>query len=128
MRSYLCGDEFNSVLAEENSASLRSSEVTVSTQPEFYSLPAEKDPVTFVWSSEATNTQPVPLGFIDAIDAENRQNNGDIQDKQNSTSRLFYEEAAAIIQSAFRSFLVNSRTQLELNIPSFTANMISKYQ
>lgn len=77
MRSYLCGDEFNSVLAEGNSASLRSSKVavSVSAQPEFYSLPAGKDPVTSVWSSEAIITRPVPLGLIDAVDAESRQNN-----------------------------------------------------
>ncbi|KAK1389099.1 hypothetical protein POM88_017277 [Heracleum sosnowskyi] len=91
VRSYLCGDEFNSVLTEEDSAS---------------------DPASSVGSSEATIKQPVPLGLIDAVDAESRQTNGGIQGKQNSTSRLHNkDDAATIIQSAIRSFL--ARRQIE---------------
>ena len=84
MRSYLCGDEFNSVIAEEDSASVKSSEATV--------------------------TQPIP----DELAAE-----GDVQSKeaeeqqiQNSASNFFSkEEAAIVIQSAFRAFLVNPHSQ-----------------
>ncbi|KAL8088014.1 hypothetical protein AgCh_037962 [Apium graveolens] len=88
----------------EDSASVGSSKVTVSAQPEFSSV-AEGNPSSSVWSSEATITQPVPLGLIDAVDAESRQTNGDMHEKQNSTSRLINkDDAATIIQLAFRSF------------------------
>lgn len=71
VRSYLCGDEFNSVLAEEDSASIKSSEATV--------------------------TQPV----LEDIPKEDR-----VEEKHNSTSKLFQQEdAAIIIQSAFRKYL-----------------------
>lgn len=86
MRSYLCGEEFNSVIAEEDSASVKSSEATV--------------------------TQPIPP---DELEAE-----GDFQSKeakeqqqiQNSSSNFCSkEEAAIVIQSAFRAFLVNPHSQ-----------------
>ncbi|XP_071723812.1 protein IQ-DOMAIN 33-like [Rutidosis leptorrhynchoides] len=77
VRSYLCGNElFNSVLAEEDSASFKSSEVTI--------------------------TQPLHF----------HQDNGEIQkdEMKNSISKLFLEDdAAIIIQSAFRDFLVASK-------------------
>ncbi|WOH05786.1 hypothetical protein DCAR_0625207 [Daucus carota subsp. sativus] len=47
VRSCLCGDEINSVLAEEDSASVRSSKAAVSTQPE-YSLEQEGNEVTLL--------------------------------------------------------------------------------
>ncbi|XP_017249720.1 protein IQ-DOMAIN 33 isoform X2 [Daucus carota subsp. sativus] len=106
VRSYLCGDEFNSVLAEEDSASLRSSKVTVSTEPEFSSTNVD-DPASSVWSSEATVTQPVPENLVEKTDAESKQNDVDIQEeKHNSTSNLFRkDDAAIVIQSALRRFL-----------------------
>lgn len=112
VRSYLCGDEFNSVLAEEDSASVRSSKVTVSTEPEFSSTCVD-DPASSVWSSEATVTQPMPQDLVEKTDADSKQNDVDIQEeKQNSTSSLFRkDDAAIVIQSALRSFLVNSHSQ-----------------
>lgn len=81
VRSYLCGDEFNSVLAEEDSASLKSSEATV--------------------------TQPVLGDLTDKGDIQNEET----KEKHNSISKLFHEEdAAAIIQTAFRAFLVDSHS------------------
>lgn len=84
VRSYLCGDEFNSVLAEEDSASVKSSEATV--------------------------TQPIPDELTDEGDLQSKE--AKKQQKQNSASNFFSEEEAAIvIQSAFRGFLVNPHSQ-----------------
>ncbi|XP_074365536.1 protein IQ-DOMAIN 33-like [Apium graveolens] len=112
VRSYLCGDEFNSVLAEEDSASVRSSKVTLSTEPEFSSTCVD-DPVSSVWSSEATVTQPMPEDLVEKTDAESKQKDVDIQEeKQNSTSNLFRkDDAAIVIQSALRSFLARRRQE-----------------
>ncbi|KAK1389106.1 hypothetical protein POM88_017284 [Heracleum sosnowskyi] len=102
------------IQTEEDSASIRSSKVTVSTQPEFSSVHVhvEEDPASSVGSSEATIKQPLPLGLIDAVDAKSRQTNGGIQEKQNSTSRLHNkDDATTIIQSPIRSFL--ARRQIE---------------
>ncbi|KAL8157924.1 hypothetical protein AgCh_002580 [Apium graveolens] len=106
VRSYLCGDEFNSVLAEEDSASVRSSKVTLSTEPEFSSTCVD-DPASSVWSSVDTVTQPMPEDLVEKTDAESKQKDVDIQEeKQNSTSNLFRkDDAAIVIQSALRSFL-----------------------
>ncbi|XAR55307.1 hypothetical protein NMG60_11035345 [Bertholletia excelsa] len=103
VRSYLCGDEFNSVLAEEDSASRKSSEATISI------VESSKATITepVLESSEATVTQPIP----DDLTA-----NGDIQSKEpkeesdvlkhNTTAQLFQrEDAAAVIQTAFRRYL-----------------------
>ncbi|TYI01022.1 hypothetical protein E1A91_A11G165000v1 [Gossypium mustelinum] len=86
VRSYLCGDEFNSVVAEEDSCSVKSSEATV--------------------------TQPIPQGLRD-----HPENQGDDETKpnmpeetHNSISKLFHaEDAAIVIQSAFRQFLARRR-------------------
>lgn len=79
VRSYLCGDEFNSVLAEEDSASVKSSEATV--------------------------TQPILEDFADKGEIQSE----DTREKQNSVSKLFHkEDAAIIIQTAFRGFLVKN--------------------
>lgn len=84
VRSYLCGDEFNSVLAEEDSASVRSSEATV--------------------------TQPIPDELTDEGDLQSKE--AKKQQKQNSASNFFSEEEAAIvIQSAFRGFLARRRNE-----------------
>ncbi|KAI3459801.1 hypothetical protein Pfo_016464 [Paulownia fortunei] len=112
VRSYLCGDEHNSVLAAEDSASVRSSTVaevdlasfrsnrtTITSTAgggEITSVYAGDDAAS-VRSSEATVNQPLHGHSKD----ENRK------EKQNSTYKLFQQEdAAVIIQSAFRSFRV----------------------
>ncbi|KAH1081711.1 hypothetical protein J1N35_021472 [Gossypium stocksii] len=82
VRSYLCGDEFNSVVAEEDSCSVKSSEATV--------------------------TQPIPQDLRDQpenqSDDETKPNMP--EETHNSISKLFHaEDAAIVIQSAFRQFL-----------------------
>lgn len=85
MRSYLCGDEFNSVLAEEDSASVKSYEATIS--PPF------------------VETEP-------DIDS-NGEKESLLEKQKNSMSRLFHEDDAAIvIQSALRRFLVRPQYQI----------------
>ncbi|KAJ4730139.1 Protein IQ-DOMAIN 1 [Melia azedarach] len=84
VRSYLCGDEFNSVLAEEDSASVKSSEATV--------------------------TQPIVEQSTDKGDIQSEET----KEKHNSMSKLFHEEdAAIIIQSAFRIFLARRQNEEE---------------
>ncbi|XVE72483.1 hypothetical protein DITRI_Ditri11bG0042600 [Diplodiscus trichospermus] len=90
VRSYLCGDEFNSVIAEEDSTSLKSSEATV--------------------------TQPIPEGSREQ--GENKSDETEpntAEEKHNSISKLFHEEdAAMVIQSAFRRFLAgHQNTEIE---------------
>ncbi|XP_022728161.1 protein IQ-DOMAIN 1-like [Durio zibethinus] len=81
VRSYLCGNEFNSVPAEEDSTSVKSSEATV--------------------------TQPIPEGLRDQGENQIDETKLNIpEEKHNSISKLFHEEdAAMVIQSAFRHFL-----------------------
>ncbi|GMI66266.1 IQ-domain 33 [Hibiscus trionum] len=81
VRSYLCGDEFDSVVAEEDSSSVKSSEATV--------------------------TQPILEGSRDLTENQSDETEANISDgKHNSVSKLFHEEnAAMVIQSAFRRFL-----------------------
>lgn len=82
VRSYLCVEEFNSVLAEEDSASVKSSEATV--------------------------TQPIVEDLTDKGDIQSVET----KEKHNSMSKLFHEEdAAIIIQSAFRRFLARRRNE-----------------
>ncbi|KAK9091960.1 hypothetical protein Syun_026871 [Stephania yunnanensis] len=83
VRSYLCGEEFNSVLAEEDSASIKSSEATV-TQPVMDELDYEivESGETELMTNEYQNSHIVP--FIE-------------------------ENAATVIQSAFRRFLARRR-------------------
>lgn len=96
VRSYLCGDEHNSVLAAEDSnlGSFRSNIARNSTSQCGYDISCVyAEDVNSVRSSEATVTQPLHIE----------------KEKQNSAYKLFQQEdAALIIQSAFRSFLVNS--------------------
>ncbi|XP_038888590.1 protein IQ-DOMAIN 1 [Benincasa hispida] len=79
VRSYLCGDEYNSVLVEEDAASIRSSEATV-TQP------VEELEVS------STQKQEPAVEVLDLSSQLKRQ-----------------VQAAFIIQSAFRSFLARRR-------------------
>ncbi|KAJ4976827.1 hypothetical protein NE237_001933 [Protea cynaroides] len=89
VRSYLCGDEINSVLAEEDSASVKSSEATV--------------------------TQPVAEHLKDEVEIqceeEEELEEQKLQENQNSGTEGLNEkeEAATIIQSAFRGFMVRRR-------------------
>ncbi|OVA10073.1 IQ motif [Macleaya cordata] len=85
VRSYLCGDEFNSVLAEEDSASIRSSEATV--------------------------TQPITEELNYEVETQSEEKQQIItEEKQNSpTISLNEENAAIVIQSAFRRFLAKRR-------------------
>ncbi|XP_057955291.1 protein IQ-DOMAIN 33 isoform X2 [Malania oleifera] len=77
VRSYLCGDELNSVFSEEDSAS--------------------------VSGSEATVTQPI---LQDGNVRSKEANEEIMQEKPNSMSKLMQkEDAAIVIQTAFRIFL-----------------------
>ncbi|KAK2431134.1 protein IQ-DOMAIN [Trifolium repens] len=88
VKSYLCGNEFNSVLAEEDSASIKSSEVTV-TQSIQEDLLSDKGETR----SEET---------VENI----------IEKNTNSNSKsLNEEEAAIIIQSAYRSFKLRCKNE-----------------
>lgn len=99
VRSYLCGDEFNSVLAEEDSASRRFSS---SVFLEDYSGSARTSKATVFSSriddgSEATVTQPIS------------ENSNESLHDYKKTNLPFEHDAAVVIQSAFRSFLVISQ-------------------
>ncbi|KAI3675174.1 hypothetical protein L1987_84760 [Smallanthus sonchifolius] len=103
VRSYLCGDEFSSVLAEEDFGSRRSSKTAVNSVivEDYYSSSARTskatvfssridDDSTSVKGSEATVTQPVS------------DNSNEVDEKTKLSSE---NEAAVVIQTAFRSFL-----------------------
>ncbi|KAK6919273.1 IQ motif, EF-hand binding site [Dillenia turbinata] len=85
VRSYLCGDEFTSVLAEEDSASIRSSDATV-MKPKIEELKETED---------ITCTK----------------NRGHSQEEKQEPTKLSKEDAAIVIQSAFRGFLVRRRSR-----------------
>ncbi|XXG41876.1 hypothetical protein AAC387_Pa01g2249 [Persea americana] len=84
VRSYFCGDEYNSVLAEDNSASIRSSEATV-TQPITEDL------------NEDGNLLEIQSGEYEDHLTDEKQDSSDQCNEQ--------ENAAIVIQSAFRGFL-----------------------
>lgn len=107
VRSYLCGDEFNSVLAEEDTASVKSSGVTV-TQ---LNSVIEEEESSSVRSSEATVTQPIAEDLAAKEGIQGEETKEDVQTpKLDSDSKLMQEERAAItIQSAFRGLLVISQ-------------------
>lgn len=80
----MCGNEFNSVLAEEDSASFKSSEVTI--------------------------TQTIQEDLNDEGDTKSEETVENVMhhERTNSVSKSLNEEdAAVIIQSAFRSFKVS---------------------
>lgn len=113
VRSYLCWDEHNSVLAENDSASVKSS---VATAPQLNSVLAEGDSSS-VKSSEATITQPMPedLTDKDGIKREETKEDMEVAKKEYSVSKTPSEEqAATIIQLAFRGFLVIPHYQITL--------------
>ncbi|KAJ9560861.1 hypothetical protein OSB04_006021 [Centaurea solstitialis] len=105
VRSYLCGDEFgfNSVLAEEDSASRRSSKAVLIGD---YDSSSPRSSKATVFSSriddegsEATVTQPLSDDSNETPEAE---------EKTNLASE---HDAAVIIQSAFRRFLISRRNK-----------------
>ncbi|XP_058745172.1 protein IQ-DOMAIN 33-like [Vicia villosa] len=88
VKSYLCGNEFNSVLAEEDSASFKSSEITVTQS-------LQED---FATDKEDTKSEET---------VENA-----IEKKPNSNHKsLNEEEAAIIIQSAYKSFKLRRKNE-----------------
>ncbi|CAK9133405.1 unnamed protein product [Ilex paraguariensis] len=111
VRSYLCGDELNSAIAEEDSASVRSTRAAT-TQPELSSVLLEEDKAS-ANNSEATVTQPIIENFTEKGEIQSKETNEETQEeKQNSTAKLFRkDDAAIVIQSAFRSFLAKRRNE-----------------
>ncbi|XP_019454683.1 PREDICTED: protein IQ-DOMAIN 1-like isoform X2 [Lupinus angustifolius] len=83
VRTYLCGDEFNSVLAEEDSASFKSSEFTVT-----------------------------PDMQEDLTDKEEAKSEETVENRPHSNSKLLNEEESAIvIQSAYRAYLLRRHNE-----------------
>lgn len=149
MKSYLCGDEWNSIVAEKDSDS-SSVSVSVSAvqqqQLEFTSSGSiwgsktgtrlsddydddgdfelcsnysgdeeddeddkDEDGGDSIKSSEATVTQPMNIVLL-VCGGEGTDMNRVRSEKPNSTLKLFQQEdAAIIIQSAFRKYLVRVR-------------------
>ncbi|KAJ0639985.1 hypothetical protein HanOQP8_Chr16g0606251 [Helianthus annuus] len=115
VRSYLCGDELSSILAEEDLGSRRSSKAAVnSVVVEDYSNSARTSKATVFSSridddstsvkggSETTVTQPI-----------SDQNSSETLEIDGEKTKLPSEnKAAVVIQSAFRSFLVISHTHI----------------
>ncbi|PRQ52613.1 putative IQ motif, EF-hand binding protein [Rosa chinensis] len=94
LRSYLCGDEFKSVVADKDSASVRSFEASVS---QLNSVLVEVDSCS-AESSEATVTQPLQEDLTDKKD-------------MHVYNTMSEEQAAIIIQSAFRGFLTRCQNE-----------------
>ncbi|CAN8323605.1 unnamed protein product [Cochlearia groenlandica] len=137
VRSYLCGDEFNSVLAVDDSVDTL---LTMSHQlcseliTPFGSVLAIEDSASVkhldddesasvsVKSSEATVTQPLLHQDTSKVDIDNQSETTETHIPKNKhhqttpVSRLFLEEeedAAVIIQSAFRTYLATRRHKEE---------------
>ncbi|CAL2249255.1 unnamed protein product [Prunus armeniaca] len=110
VRSYLCGDEYNSVLAENDSSSVKSSVVT----PTQLNSVLVEDDSSSVKSSETTVTQPMPEDLIhkDGIKREVTKEDIEMEKKEFSVSKTMSEEqAATIIQLAFRGFLTRCQNE-----------------
>ncbi|CAA7016080.1 unnamed protein product [Microthlaspi erraticum] len=129
VRSYLCGDEFNSVLAVDDSGSTKDSVLTMSQRlssdlvlPLDDSVLATQDSASVkqhfededsssVKSSEATVTQPLhakkpKLPKEDDNQSETTETHIPKKHHTSPISKLFIEEdAAIIIQRAFKSYL-----------------------
>lgn len=106
VRSYLCGDEFSSVLAEEDLGSRRTSKSVVledysystrTSKATVFSSRIDDELTSVKGGSETTVTQP--------ISDQNFNVTGDDDDSE-KTKLPSENEAALVIQSAFRSFLV----------------------
>ncbi|CAH2079510.1 unnamed protein product [Thlaspi arvense] len=139
VRSYLCGDEFNSVLAVDDSESIKDSVDTILIMSQqqssdfitpFDSVLATEDSASVkqyleevedsvsVKSSEATVTQPLqdekPNVIKEEVDNQSETTETHIPKKHQTTpiSKKFLEEdAAVIIQTAFRSYLEIRRSK-----------------
>ncbi|CAL0307556.1 unnamed protein product [Lupinus luteus] len=107
VRTCLCSDEFNSVLVEEDSASVKSSQFNV--------------------------TQPIQEGLIYKEETKSEET---VENRPNPNSRLLNEdEAAILIQSAYRGFLLrrqneeigskNGREEINLVTESSDRNSLS---
>lgn len=106
VRSYLCGDEYNSVMAEEDSASVKSSEVT-------FSKPIQESSEgtitqTAVEESEATVTQPLPEEFNHTGEIQSQVEKLPEEKRKGVAKQFRQEDAAITIQTAFRAYLVSS--------------------
>ncbi|CAE6200242.1 unnamed protein product [Arabidopsis arenosa] len=143
VRSYLCGDEFNSVLAVDDSGSVKDSDALFTMSQHlsselsvpFGSVIAIEDSASAkrlededsvsVKSSEATVTQPLLEEKSKVLDCYVKEDDVDNQSEATEThipkrhqttpiGKLFLEEdAAVIIQSAFRSYLAIRRSKEE---------------
>lgn len=113
VRSYLCGDKLiNSVVAEEDSASIKSLEFTIShpISDSFGTTTVNIEPETE--NSEITVAQPVKAVFDDENEIQSNENSK--MENRNSTATFFCQEnAALIIQSAFRGFLRRRNEELK---------------
>ncbi|XP_052177997.1 protein IQ-DOMAIN 33 [Diospyros lotus] len=110
VRTYLCGDEFNSVLAEEDSDSAfaRSSAATITHSVLESSEASIAQPC--LESSEATVTQPIAEELAERSEIQSKEEMA--KEKKNSTAKLFRrDDAAIVIQSAFRHFLARRRNE-----------------
>ncbi|XP_062107275.1 protein IQ-DOMAIN 33 [Humulus lupulus] len=137
VRSYLCGDELlNSVIAEEDSASFRSSGVSAITLTQQNSVIAEKDSASYnsseatvsqltsvlegdhdsgsVKSSEDTVTQPLTENCADisaGIQGEESKQDVQVQSLHSDSKVMKEEQAATIIHSAFRGSMARCRRE-----------------
>ncbi|ONK79070.1 uncharacterized protein A4U43_C01F2590 [Asparagus officinalis] len=82
VRLYLCGEELNSVMVENDSDSIRSSEATV-MQP---------------FQEDSVDEQSSEIARIEELDEL-------ITEEENALAKLNEEQAAIFIQSAFRGFM-----------------------
>ncbi|KAK4421534.1 UDP-glycosyltransferase 90A1 [Sesamum alatum] len=110
VRSYLCGDEHNSALAADDLGSVRSSTVAEVDLASFRSNRATNistgggGDVASVYADEDTASVRGSEATVNQLLHED-SNDENREEKQNSTYRLFRQDAAAlIIQAAFRSF------------------------
>ncbi|TQE07714.1 hypothetical protein C1H46_006647 [Malus baccata] len=111
VRSYLCGDEYNSVMAENDSASVKSSVATATTQFNSVLAVADEDSSS-VRSSEATVMQPMPEDLRDKGNTRREATKVDVEvaKTESSVSKTMSEEhAATVIQSAFRGCRIRCR-------------------
>nr|GEU41717.1 protein IQ-DOMAIN 1 [Tanacetum cinerariifolium] len=107
VRSYLCGDEFNSVLAEEDFASRRSDKTALSSvYIEDYSGSARTSKAT-IFSSRIDEDS----SSIKGSEASVTQH---LEHEENTILSLEHK-AAVVIQTAFRSFM--ARRRIEMPIP-----------
>ncbi|KAI7734810.1 hypothetical protein M8C21_017783 [Ambrosia artemisiifolia] len=114
VRSYLCGDELSSILAEEDLGSRRSSKAAVnSVVVEDYSNSARTSKAT-VFSSRIDDDSTSVKGGSETtvIQPISNQNSSEFPEVDGEKIKLPSEnEAAVVIQSAFRSFLVRRKIE-----------------